>query len=128
MPSLSGTTMAQLYVNGIGSTKMYPMKSKSDVADFLSVLIHEVGIPSAIHVDNAKELVHGKFKMLCKDYSIPTSYTEPHSRWQNQAESGIRELKRQVNRKMKAQNVPLWDFYCKWSCDVHVKQPATTLL
>jgi hypothetical protein len=99
--------MAQLYINDMGFTKMYPMKSKSDTADSLSVLIHEVGIPSAIHSDNAKELLQGKFKALCKEYSIPTSYTEPHSPWQNRAEGGIQELKRHVSRKMKACNVPL---------------------
>jgi hypothetical protein len=52
-----------------------------------------VGIPSEIHSDDAKELIEGKFRQLCKEYGIKTSYTEPHSLWQNRAESGIRELK-----------------------------------
>ncbi len=107
VPSLSGSTMAQFYINDIGFTKVYPMKHKSDTYESLSTFIHDVGFPSALHSDNAKELQQGSFKTLCKECSIPTSYTVPFSPWQNWAEGGIHELKRHVNRKMKARNVPI---------------------
>jgi hypothetical protein len=55
------------------------MKLKSQTHETLSTFIHEVGIPSAIHLDDAKELKHGKFKESCMEYHIPCSYTEPFS-------------------------------------------------
>jgi len=115
--------MAQIYTNDHGDTKVYPMKLKSQTHETLSTFIHEVGIPSAIHLDDAKELVHGKFKELCKEYHIPCSYTEPFSPWQNRAEGAIRELKRHTRRKMASSKVPdrLWDFCAKWSSDVQNK-------
>jgi len=75
--------MAQLYVNDLSLTKTYPMKQKSEAVDTLSKFIHEVGIPHALHSDDAPELMQGKFKQLCKEYQIQTSYTEPYNKWQN---------------------------------------------
>jgi hypothetical protein len=82
-----------------------------------------VGIPQTIHSDNAKELMQGEWKEICNEFMINTTYTEPHSPWQNRAEGQIRELKRHVQRKMKSQNVPkrLWNYCVKWSCDVRNK-------
>lgn len=105
-PSLRGMKCVQLYTNDIGLTKVYPMGSKSDAHETLNVFIHEVGIPQEIHSDNAKELAEGYYKKICRDYGIKTTYSEPHSPWQNRAEAGIRELKRHVHRKMKARHVP----------------------
>ncbi len=67
--------------------------------------------------------MHGKFRALYRDYGISTTYTEPYSPWQNRAEGGIWELKRHVHHIMKANKVPqrLWDFCCKWSCDIRNK-------
>ncbi len=129
-PSIGGKKMAQLYINDIGYTKIYPMKLKSDASDSLLAFIHEVGIPSGVHSYDAKELTQGRFKTLCSEYCIPSTSTEPYSPWQNRAEGGIRELKRHVHRKMKARNVPLrlWDFCCKWSCDVRNKTAGNNFL
>jgi len=118
--------MAQIYVNDLNFNKVYTMKTKSETADTLRTFIHEVGIPHTLHSDDAKELLHGPFKQLCKEYGIPCTYTEPYSPWQNRAEGGIRELKRHVHRKMTAKKVPqcLWDFCCKWSCEVRNKSAS----
>jgi len=114
VPTLNGSSMAQLYINDLSFCKVYPMKKKSDVPDTLSTFIHDVGIPHKIHSDAAKEIMQGNFKELCKEYHIPNSFTEPHSPWQNCAEGGIRELKRRVHRKMTQRRIPhrLWDFCC----------------
>jgi hypothetical protein len=119
--------MGQLYINDLSFCKMYPMKQKSNTPDTLNSFIHEVGIPHAIHSDDAPELLHGRFKQICKDYGIQTSYTEPYSPWQNRAEGGIRELKRHVHRKMVSKRVPqrLWDFCCQWACEVKNKSAST---
>jgi len=121
--SLNGCKMAQLYINDLSFTKVYPMKLKSETSHTLAAFIHDVGIPHTIHSDDAPELMQGKFRALCRDYGIATTYTEPYSPWQNRAEGGIRELKRHVHRKMKTNKVPtrLWDFCCKWSCDIRNK-------
>ncbi len=98
--------MAQIYTNDIAFTRVYPMRLKSQAHETLSAFIHEVGIPSSLHSDDAKELMEGKFKDLCKDLHIPCTYTEPFSPWQNRAENAIRELKRHVRRIMIASRVP----------------------
>jgi hypothetical protein len=87
-------------------------------------------IPSSLHSDDAMELMHGKFKDLCKEYHIPCTYTEPYSPWQNRAENAIRELKRHVQRKMAANKVPtrLWDFCVKWSSDIRNKTSSNRFI
>jgi hypothetical protein len=116
-------SMAQIYTNDLTFTKVYPMELRSSTGDTLQSFIHDVSIPHSLHSDNAPELLHGKFKRLCKDYGINNTYTEPYSPWQNRAEGGIRELKQHVQRKMTSKHVPprLWDFCCKWSCEVRNK-------
>jgi len=99
------------------------MRLKSETPNALKCFIRDVGIPQTIHSDNAKELMQGEWKKICNEFMITTTYTEPHSPWQNRAEGQIRELKRHVQRKMKSRNVPkrLWNYCVKWSCDVRNK-------
>jgi hypothetical protein len=79
VPSLNNCKMAQFYINDLSFTKAYPMKTKLETSDTLTAFIYEVGIPHAIHSDDAKELLQGPFKQLCKDYGIPCTYTELYS-------------------------------------------------
>jgi hypothetical protein len=51
--TISDKMMAQLYANDLMSTKIYPMKHKSEAADSLLALIHEIGIPHTIHSNDA---------------------------------------------------------------------------
>ena len=53
-----------------------------------------VGLPFAMHSDNHKSFKEGHFKMLLQKFGIVTSYTEPHSAWQNRAEPAIGEVKK----------------------------------
>ncbi len=100
--------------------QLYPMQLKSHAHETLSTFIHNIGILSSLHSNNAQEIMQGKFKELCKDYHIQSKYSVPYSPWQNQAEYGIKELKKHVRRKMKSNNVPnhFWDFFSKWTSDV----------
>jgi hypothetical protein len=82
------------------------MRSKEEAHQTLRCFIHDVGVPRVIHSDNAKELMQGQWKKLCNEFGIHTTYTEPHSPWQNRAEGHIRETKKHIHRKMKARNVP----------------------
>jgi hypothetical protein len=126
-PAVDSSTCCQLYANDIGFTMLYPMRLKSEAVKTLKCFIHDVGIPQTLHNDNAKELMQGKWRKVCYDYSINTTYTEPHSPWQNRAEGHIRETKRHIHRKMKARNVPkrLWLYCAKWSCDVRNKTSSS---
>jgi hypothetical protein len=125
-PSLNGCKMGQLYINDLSFMKFYPMKTKAEAPDTLVKFIQDVGIPHAIHSDDAPELRQGRFKQLCKDYQIHPTYTEPYSPWQNRAEGGIRELKRMVHRKMTSKRVPLrlWDFCSRWVCEIKNKSAS----
>jgi hypothetical protein len=84
--SLQGATAGQIFVNDTGYTYFKPMKSKSEVGNVLLEFIKEVGIPHAIHTNNAKELTLGKWHNVCKDHGIRMSQTEPYSPFQNRAE------------------------------------------
>jgi len=55
VPSLNGNGMAHIYTNDIAFTRVYPMKLKSQAHETLSAFIHEVGIPSSLNSDDAKE-------------------------------------------------------------------------
>jgi len=57
--TLNGCKMAQLYTNDLSFIKIYPMKAKSEVPDSLSKFLYEVGIPNAIHSDDAPEQCMG---------------------------------------------------------------------
>ena len=79
-----------------------------------------VGIPPAIHSDDAKVFKYGEFHKSCRKYQIKQSFTEPYSPWQNQAEGGIRELKSYAIKMMQRVQAPLrvWCFACKYAAEV----------
>jgi hypothetical protein len=52
--------MGQMYTNDVNFTKFYPMKKKSEAPDSLILFMQDIGIPSELHSDDAKELTQGK--------------------------------------------------------------------
>jgi hypothetical protein len=54
----------------MGYTYLVPMKLKSDAPDALRQFIQEIGIPSQIHTDDAKELTLGRWKEICSMHGI----------------------------------------------------------
>jgi hypothetical protein len=95
-PSLSRCTMGQMYINDIDFTKFYPKKIKSEAPDTLISFMQDIGIPSDLHSDDAKELSEGCMgELLCK-FWIRGSQSEPYSPWQVRAELCIREVKKAV--------------------------------
>ena len=109
--SISGNTMGQIFVNDIGYTYLTPMRLKSEAPNALLEFIQNVGIPSAIHTDEAKELTKGRWKEICQTHGIKQTQTEPYSPFQNRAEVNIRELKKQTRKLMHRTKTPsrLWD-------------------
>jgi hypothetical protein len=52
--------MAQVYTNDVHFTKVFPFKKKSDAPDSLIQFMQDVGIPSHLHSNDAKELTQGR--------------------------------------------------------------------
>lgn len=94
LPSLSKCTMGQMYTNDVDFTEFYPMKSKSEAADTLISFMQDIGIPSDLHSDDAKELTGGRMSELLRKFWIKSSQSEPYSPWQVRAELCIREIKK----------------------------------
>jgi len=96
------------------------MKSKSEAGHALLEFIQDIGIPSSLHTDNAKEMTSGQWETIRKDHQIKQTVTEPFSPFQNRAEIGIKELKKHVRRLMSDTKTPkpLWDFCAQYAAEV----------
>jgi hypothetical protein len=55
------------------------MKSKGDAGDAPLEFIQEVGVPGALHTDDAKELTSGHWEQVRKDHGIKQTLAEPYS-------------------------------------------------
>lgn len=121
VPSLSQDTMGQMYTNDIHFSKFYPMQRKSQAPDTLINFMQEIGIPSDLHSDDAKELFQGRMKELMWKFWIKGSQSEPYSPWQVRAELCIREIKAAVRHSMAKSGAPkrLWDCCTKYQCELH---------
>ncbi len=72
------------------------MKKKSDAPDSLVQFMQDIGIPSHLHSDDAKELTQGCMGDIIHKCWIKAMQSEPHSPWQVHAELFNRELKKAV--------------------------------
>jgi hypothetical protein len=119
-PSLSKYTMGQMYTNDVNFTKFYPMKKKSEAPDSLILFMQDIGIPSELHSDDAKELTQGKMGDLARQFWIKTTQSEPYSPWQVRAELCIREVKKAVKHAMARTKAPkrLWDYCTTYQCEL----------
>lgn len=71
--------MGKLFVNDIGFYHFVPMKLKENEGDGLLEFIQEVGVPGALHTDDAKELTSGHWEQVRKDHGIKQTLVEPYS-------------------------------------------------
>jgi hypothetical protein len=96
------------------------MKAKPEAGHALLEFIQNVGIPSSLHTNNAKEMTSGLWETIRKDHQIKQTLTEPFSPFQNRAEIGIKELKKHVRRLMCNTRTPkrLWDFCTQYAADI----------
>jgi hypothetical protein len=104
--------MAQVYTNDVHFTKVFPLKRKADAPDSLVQFMQDVGIPSHLHSDDAKELTQGRMGEILRKFWIKATQSEPYSPWQVRAELCNRELKKAVRLHMAKTKAPsrLWDF------------------
>lgn len=120
-PSLSNCTMGQMYTNNVHFTKFYPMRLKSDTPDTLIQLMQDIGFPSDLHSDDAKELTSGRMVEILKKFWIKGSQSKPYSPWQVRAELCIREIKKAVRHTLEKTGASkrLWDYCAKYQSELH---------
>jgi hypothetical protein len=96
------------------------MKSKAEAGFKLLDLVQTVGIPSDLVSDNAKEETSGKFKEVVDECRIKHTLIEPYSHWQNRAETGIKNVKRGIERTLQRTQAPksLWNYCGEWVSDI----------
>jgi hypothetical protein len=87
--SLRGYTCAQVFTDGYGYDKFYPLKSKADASRGLLGFFQESGVPGWLISDGALEQRTRHWQEVVRDYQIRQTLTEPYSPWQNKAESSI---------------------------------------
>ena len=118
--SIRNYKCGNLYTNNLGFRKFFPMTTESETPSTLQTFITMVGLPPALHADNAKVFVEGDVKRKCQKYGISQSFTEPHSPWMNRAETGIREIKAYGRKVMQKTQAPirLWCFAYEYSADI----------
>jgi len=123
--------MWQLFVNDIGFYHFVPMKSNAEAGNALLEFIQDIGIPSALHTDDAKELTSGKWEQVRKDHGIKQNLAKPYSPFQNRTEVNIRELKKHVRHIMSRTKTPkrLWDFCSRYVAEIRslTAQPLYSL-
>jgi hypothetical protein len=131
IPSTQGNTMGQIFVNDIGFVKFIPMKQKSEAGHALAEFIQDIGIPSSLHTDDAKELTLGTWRKVRLDHAIKQTLSEPYSPWQNRAEGAIRDVKNHARCLMSRNNAPrcLWDFCTCYTAEIRclTAQPLYSL-
>jgi hypothetical protein len=112
--------MGQMFTNDVHFTKFYPMQRKSDAPDTLVQFMQDIGIPSDLHSDDAKELTQGRMGELLRKFWIRGSQSEPYSPWQVRAELCIREVKKAVRHAMAKTKAPkrLWDYCTIYQCEL----------
>ena len=123
-PSLRGNTCTQIFTDGNGAVFAYPMKSKSQAGDKLVSLIQQVGIPNELHRDGAPEMAgNSKFNQICNEYRIKSTYTEPHSPWQNKCENIIGVISKKLKARRARRRIPkcIWDYHIVWEAQVYTR-------
>ena len=120
--SLRGFIGGVVYTNKVGFKKFYPCTDETGIETGRSLksFIEMVGLPSSLHSDNHKNFKEGLFKKLLRRFGIHSTYTEPHSPWQNRAEYSIGEIKIYARRLMQRTQTPirLWCFCYEYAADV----------
>lgn len=118
--SLRGYKANQLFTNGKGYDRPYPMVSKKDAPNGLMGFIHDVGIPQIIVSDNAQEEIRSEWGATCRKYRIKQEQTVPYCKWRNLAEASVRECKVGVRRATRRKGSPkrLWCYLVDWVCAI----------
>ena len=103
--SRRGNKCAQVYDSA------FPIASRSEAHETLSLLFVIGGVPPTCICNNARELVQEKFHQKLKEAACHLKQLEPYTPWSNVSEREIKKLKKGGVHKMlqsRAQKC-LWD-------------------
>jgi len=117
---MRGNKYGQVYVTDFGWIGFYPMQSKGQAPNTLVELAHDKGVPTHFVMDGSKEQTQGEFRKKARSFGCGINQTDTYSPWQNDAEDGIRELKKGTGRTMVATHTPakLWDHCSEWRAKI----------
>jgi hypothetical protein len=128
--SIRGFSCAQIFTDGHGFVRVYPMKNKGEAHHALMQFIHDVGVPKDMLTDQAPEETRGEWGQIVKKYRIQQRRTEAHSPWQNRAKAEIRELKKLTRRALRSQSTPIefWCYAMEWAARIRSLTAHDSLL
>ena len=109
--SIRGNKCALVYNTDFGWARAFPIASRSEAHEMLSLLFVRDGVPPTCIRDIARELVQGKFHQKLKEVACYLKQLEWCTPWSNAAEREIKELKKGAGHKMLGSREPkhLWD-------------------
>jgi hypothetical protein len=115
-----GYTCAQIFTDGHGFVKVYPIKGKGEAHQALMRFIHEVGVPKDLLTDLAPEEMRGEWGEIVRKYKINQKTMEANLPWQNRAEAEIREVKKLVRRALRVNSTPseFWCYAMEWAARI----------
>jgi len=118
--SVRGFNCAQIFTDGKGFYRVYPMQRKGDAHHALSQFIHDVGIPKNCLSDLAQEERHGDWGRIVRHYHIKARTTEAKTPWQNRAEAAVRETKKLSERVLRKTGTPVefWCYAMEWAAKI----------
>ena len=91
----------QLFCNRANCCECHPIEQKEDAHHALDRFLHEVGVPSEMTTDGAKELTLAQWGKTCRKHRIYKLTTEPHSAWQNHTDENGGLIKLKVKHLIK---------------------------
>jgi len=100
------------------------MKGKSEAGQQLISLIQQVGVPNEVHRGGAPEMGgSSEFNKVCREYRIRSTFTEPHSPWQNKCENTIGLLSKKVRARRARRRIPkcVCDFHIIWGAQIYTR-------
>ncbi len=85
---------AQVFASNSGWVRVYPMKTKGEEHNALSLMFQHEGVPPSMLIDSLKEQTLGKFCQKLVNAHCQLKQTEQYSPWQNATEREIKELRK----------------------------------
>ena len=79
--SRRGNGCAQVYATDFGWARAFPMASRSETHETLSLLFARDGVLPACICDNAKDVIQGNFHQKLKDAARNLKQFEPYTPW-----------------------------------------------
>jgi len=64
---------------------------------------------------------NSNFNKVCREYRIRSTFTEPHSLWQNKCENTIGVLTKKIRAVRTRRRIPkcVWDFHIIWEAQIY---------